>query len=383
MTQHFKFGGSTAARLIGCPANLRLIAEAPTSVNVSNPAADLGTMLHDVMEEIYGESELLPAAIIAQGREYKGQKLTQELVDEKIIPAMVCVDELMDSHDISNWKVEPLVKIAEDIGGSIDLIGISEDAKTVLVLDYKFGFNPVEIIGNKQLQFYALAAATDPQTRDWFDAADQIVLAIVQPNDNGEDVDTWVIDMNGLDTFETAYLRAVEDSEKPDAQPVSGDWCKYCDAHATCPVKTGLALKATRVNEITAEKLADYLPLADEVIAWSKEVQKMAYAQMELGVEIKGYKLVNKRASRVWTDRDAVEDKIRKARKIKLEQGFDLKLKSPAQFEKVCKDLAVDFEAYGQYISSVSSGTTIAKENDKRQRALPLAGLAQLNAMNT
>jgi hypothetical protein len=147
-------------------------------------------------------------------------------------------------------------------------------------------------------------------------------------------------------------------------------------------VKTGLALKATRVNELTVDKLAEYLPLAEEVVAWSKEVQKLAYEQLELGTKIKGYKLVNKRASRVWNDLEAVENKVRKAKKIKIAQGFDMKLKSPAQLQKVCKELGIDFKQYEKLISAVSSGTTLAKESDKRPAALPVAGLTQLNALN-
>ena len=79
----------------------------------------------------------------------------------------------------------------------------------------------------------------------------------------------------------------------------------------------------------------------------------------------------------------AVGEKIKKARLIKLEEGFDLKLKSPAQLEKLLKTKKLDFKKlYGQYVSSVSSGTTLALESDKRPAAVPLAGLAQLNAMN-
>lgn len=49
--------------------------------------------------------------------------------------------------------------------------------------------------------------------------------------------------------------------------------------------------------------------------------------------------------------------------------------------EKVCKELKIDFKPYAKLISSVSSGTTLAPESDPRQAALPIAGLAQLNAL--
>ena len=142
-------------------------------------------------------------------------------------------------------------------------------------------------------------------------------------------------------------------------------------------------MAATRVNELNADKLAEYLPMAEEVEAWAKAVKKLAHEQLELGTSIKGYKLVNKRASRVWNDAKAVEEKVRKAKKIKLADGFNSVLKSPAQLEKVCKDLGIDFKkTYGPMLSSLSSGTTLAKESDKRSAVIPFAGIDQLNKMN-
>ena len=379
--KHVKYGGSTAARTMGCAAWLNLAAEVPP-VEGSNPAADEGTMLHNCMEEIYRDN-VTTAELIMQGREHNGQSLTHELVDSKLLPAIECVEDVLDRYYVNEDIVlEPYVQIDEDMGGSIDLLARSVDRKTIVVLDYKFGYNSVEVVDNKQLLFYALNCATDPQFAPWFDEVEQIVLAIVQPNGKGEDLSSWVIGMDEIDAFETEYLAAVEASEDENAVPTAGPHCQYCPAHATCPVKTGAALKVTRINELTADKLAEYLPLADEVTAWAKEVHKLAHEQLSLGTPIDGYKLVDKRASRVWNDKEAVEDKVRKAKKIKLEDGFTYSLKSPAQLEKVCKTLKVDFKQYEGFISSVSSGTTLAKADDKRPAALPLAGLEQLNEMN-
>ena len=124
--------------------------------------------------------------------------------------------------------------------------------------------------------------------------------------------------------------------------------------------------------------------MADELTAWIKEVERVALEQLQLGTAIKGYKLVNKKAARVWNDLPAIESKIKKARSIKTDEAFVSKLKTPAQLEKLCKELGIDFDKqYGSYISKVSSGTTLAKESDKRAAAVPVAGLAQLNALNS
>ena len=198
MATHFKYGGSTAARTMGCPAWLRLAETVPLVLDGgSNPAADTGTMLHNCMEELCDYASPIETD---KGREYKGQHLTQELVNDKLNPALDAVDNLWTETDLAHIHVEPLVKIDTDIGGSIDLIGISKDKKTVLILDYKFGHVSVSAEDNKQLKFYALAAATDPATREWFDACETIVMAIIQPNDDGEDLQTATMSMDDLDT---------------------------------------------------------------------------------------------------------------------------------------------------------------------------------------
>ena len=385
MAKHFKFGGSTAARTIQCPPWQRLSEDVPKSLgNGSNPAADQGTMLHMAMEEIYGPEypDVDPSDLLEKGHFYNAEELTQHLIDAKLVPAIEAVESLLDELQIADWLIEPLVQIDSETGGSIDFLALSEDGHTLLILDYKFGFNSVSAEHNAQLQFYALATAADMSAAWMFEQVERIVYVIIQPNDNGDVISRWESTIEELDEFETRYYAAVALAEDSDSAPVSGTACKYCPAHATCPAKTGMAAKASRVNEITAAKLAEYLPMADQVVEWAKAVQKMAYEQLELGTPIKGYKLVAKRASRIWTDEEGAADRIRKAKKIKLTDGFDMKLKSPAQLEKKCKELGVDFKPYTDYISSVSSGSTLAKESDKRPALLPIQGLAQLNAMN-
>ena len=77
MATHLKFGGSTAARTMGCPAWQRLAEDVPLTLDGgSNPAADEGTMLHNCMEEIYATGQYDPEAhhdIRVEGR-YYGQR---------------------------------------------------------------------------------------------------------------------------------------------------------------------------------------------------------------------------------------------------------------------------------------------------------------------
>lgn len=378
---HYKYGGSTAARTMACPRWVKLAEELPPLP--SSTYADEGTLLHECMELIFTNDEYAadPYKLVRDGISYNGIDLTAELYEWKLNPALEAVDDLLEEYGVENsFLCEPVLEITDLIGGSTDLIALSADKKTVIMVDYKFGYKSVNVVNNAQLMFYLLAAANDPKTAAWFDACERFVLAIIQPNDSEESaLSTWEADISVLDTFETEYLSAVDESTRPNARCKSGEHCAFCPATPICPLKTGAAADALRVNDIMADRLAEYLPMAEEVMEWAKAVQKLAHEQLEMGVAIKGYKLVNKRATRNWTDEKAVLDKVRKARKLKLEEACDFKLKSPAQMEKLCKTKGIDFDVYDAYIAKVSSGTTMAKESDKRPAAIPLTGLEQLN----
>ena len=382
MTKHLKFGGSTAARTVACPAWINLAEEMPKRVEGSNPAADLGTLLHNCMEAHVLES--MPfEEMLTNAWNYRDQVLNQELIDTKLIPAQEALTALESLYDIAEFDCEPFVQVDLDIGGSIDYIGVSNDGKTVVIADYKFGYNQVEAKNNAQLMFYALCARTDAETADLFEKCEHIVLAIIQPSEEFETLDVDIVTVKEIQTFASEFITAVERAEDPDAKPCAGDHCTYCPAITICPEKTGAALLASRLNPLQLDTLSDAMLMVKDLKEWIKAVEKQAHEQLELGQAVKGFKLVNKRASRVWNNPEAVGEKIRRARNIKLEEGFDLKLKSPAQLEKVCKAKGnVDFKQYDKYISAISSGTTLAPESDKRPAVLAVAGLEQLNKLN-
>ena len=343
-------------------------------------------MLHNCMEAIYKDDDEDDTTINnIPGREdrftYGEVKLNQELYIEKLFPAYEATEEVLDRFDIDIIEVEPFVQLIEgEAGGSIDMVGLSADGKTALILDYKFGFHGVEAEYNPQMLFYALCAAVDPVTAELFEEVENLVLCIIQPNGEGDVADLWITGIEVLDDFEEQVYDAIDYAKADNAtdHPKAGDWCKYCPAESTCPAKTGEAQKALRLDLDQVEQLAIALNMVNSVEAWAKEVRKRAHEQLEQGVDVPGFKLVAKRASRKWTSEQEVMDKVRKMRKVKIEEATDMKLKSPPQLEKVLKQKDVDFKQFEDYIVSVSSGTTIAPESDKRAALLPTGALEEL-----
>jgi hypothetical protein len=96
-------GGSTAKRVIACPASVQLVAKMPPKP--SSEHADRGTLLHNVIAEIL-MSHRPPTDFIDE--KYKAQVLTRELLEEKIIPALKALDEI-DPDRQMDYEVETRV----------------------------------------------------------------------------------------------------------------------------------------------------------------------------------------------------------------------------------------------------------------------------------
>ena len=204
----------------------------------------------------------------------------------------------------------------------------------------------------------------------------KLVIAINQPKDSGDCLIYWETDIQRLNEFTEQYYDALdgEDADKP----VSGDACTYCPALPICPLKTGEARAALMIDPSSTEAktLSESMAMVKELEAWTKEVKKVAHEQAELGLKIAGFKLVAKRALRKWTDEEAALMKVRKAKKIKLEDAVDMKLKTVPQLEKVCEKIGFDFKKFDAYYDSVSSGTTLVIDSDSRSEIANITAIA-------
>ena len=369
-------------RTLNCSAWVSEADKLPKGDGGSSPFADEGSLLHNCAEEYFKNEVISTATMLRDGRAFGSANLTQELIDTKLIPATQTVADLGTSYgfDPFDQLIEPFVElIPDESGGSIDMLAFSKDGKTAIVIDYKFGHVTVKAEENAQMMFYALCGDVDPATTELFKRVENLVLVIVQPNADGPIADVWETPITTLDQFEVDVYQAIEKSKDPARREhVAGEWCKYCPALATCPIKTGAVQVAMRLDPRQAEDLSKLLKMIPDIEAHIKAASKLAYEQLNSGVPIDGFKIVNKRASRVWADDEVMLDKVRKMKRIKLEDALNSKLKSPAQMEKLFSEKGIDKDELGDYIVSVSSGTTIAKSSDKRPSAIPTLALKAL-----
>jgi len=361
-------GGSSAKRVMACPGSVALVQKMPPKP--SNSHADQGTLLHDIISEIL-EKDLAPESFL--GRKYKGEVFTQDLLDDKLLPALALLDQVDPDHTML-YEVETRVGFADllpGVFGSTDLMG--RIGGKAIILDWKFGSGvAVSAEENEQLMFYAAAAMRTPEAKWVFDGATEIELIIVQP----PEIKRWTTTRARIEQFEIDLVTAVKAAEQPEAKLKHGDHCRWCTAKPVCPIMTGAVDRAVqlKIDEIDVDKLGAYLHNADLLEAWIKDLRSLAEEMLKKGKPVAGWKMVPKRATRSWVKE--ADAKAALLQHLKESEVIETKLVSPAAAEKLLK--AQKLKLPDGLTVAISSGNTIAPESDPRP-AVVLIG-QQLNA---
>ncbi len=361
-------GGSSAGRVLQCPGSVQLCAQYP---NIESEFAAAGTSLHMAMDMIFSGVAKQDRDVV--GLTFNGYEVTEELFDEAIVPVLEHWDELDRQLGGIEFCSEQRVVFPgiENAFGTTDLIGSAKDR--TIVYDFKFGRGvAVDAEDNPQLKYYALAAMHTPATARFFAPDKPVEVFIAQPMVNdGERFTRWVTNVRQLEAFGVELRHAVETAMQPDAPLKMGPYCKFCAAKSGCPLFQNMVRDARLMGrDQMQEHLEEWLPQADDLIALGNFIKSLAHDQMEKGMPIKGWKLVKKRATRSFTS-DELALKFMARVGIPAPERHVKKLLSPAQTEAALKKRGLPAELPDQFmkqklVESVSSGTTLAPESDKR-----------------
>lgn len=208
--------------------------------------------------------------------------------------------------DFSTWVPEGF--------GTGDLVIVTDDLVEVMDLKYGKGV-PVECEGNTQMQLYGLGAYNE--LAHLYDIK-RVRMTVLQPRlDNWGSSEMLVEDL--LDWAENYVAPRAQLAWDGEGNFVPGDHCTsgFCRARFLCPAraeaalavaKNDFALKAPEL--LTPKQLVDVLSKADMAIDWLNDVKSYALKQAEAGHQIPGYKLVEGRSNRKYSDADAVAAKL-------------------------------------------------------------------------
>ena len=181
--------------------------------------------------------------------------------------------------------------------------------KLLHIIDFKYGLGVlVDAEDNPQMMLYALGALR------LFDALydiDTVSMTIFQPR--RENVSTWTISVSELEEWAEKTLRPkAELAFKGEGEFNPGPWCTFCKAAVKCRARAEekLALAQYEFAKpplLTDEEIEDILSRLDDLTKWANEIA--AYAQdaaINHGKHWNGYKLVEGRSNRKYTDESAV-----------------------------------------------------------------------------
>ncbi len=411
MAIHAALGGSKAKQWMNCPGSIALEAGLP---NYSSDAADEGTAYHFLAshcltfaraaEEFVGQ----PIYIVKGDGTFDKAGATNEFVvdAENAVYCQEYIDYVLTVAAGNTLLVEEAMSIThltdeEGAESTADAIIVNENQAELTVVDLKFGRGvEVRVENNPQLMMYGLAAF-DTYVAKGFQL-NTVRLVIHQPRSGDGKPQEWVMPIEELLEFRDKLRRAsgsvwaalelyngIMDAGAP--EDIFKSWwetnllpdtetCRWCRAKSRCPALGNVVEQITLIDfadltltELPPVKHADNTELAKKlnkaplVELWLKAVRSDGESEMLSGADVPGWKLVRgKRGNRKWSDEAAVEAQLKKYR-FTYEQKYDMKLKSPAAFEKLLKkDEPKKLEALLAYVTQADGGLSIAPESDPR-----------------
>ena len=259
-----------------------------------------------------------------------------------------------------------LASCAQQCFGTADCLILT--GERLHVIDFKYGKGvPVSAEQNPQMMLYALGALDKYQLLYQFK---WVEMTIVQPRLHN--ISTWVCDTEVLlDWGQNKVKRIAEEALSGKGVFCPGDHCRFCRAKFSCKARaeryaTAKAEMDTNPDPklLAPADISRLLPIAAELETWAKDLKEYALKCCLDDIEIPGYKAVEGRGSREFTDLD-------RAFKVLMENGTEeamLYNKVPltlAQAEKVVGAKQFN-ELLKEYIVKKPGKPALAKESDKR-----------------
>jgi hypothetical protein len=368
MAYHAKLSASSAERWMNCAGSVNL--SAGKAAPPTSRAAAEGTLAHNLAAD-YLKTGKQPFHTATQlGAIFKVDGHAIEF-DEEMWGSIVEYVGYATLIKRKEWWVEmdlheALKQWDPDLGGTADFVTYDPKTRWLGVVDYKHGAGVfVDADDNRQLKTYALGAMLTIGK-----PVDTVEVSIVQPRFEGADpVRSVSFPAYELIEFAGDLRQCAESTRQPDAPVVAGPWCKktFCPHAAYCPELERMQhmlvkAEATAVVWYDPKQLSEAMqaiPLVKERI---KAIEEEAYRRVTAGESIPGYKLVDKRPRRYWTDQKAV---LAWAKARKIDPFEEPEMKSPAKLEKSTN--AAGKRELAEFTATVSSGTTLVPESDNRK----------------
>ena len=305
MGKHAFLSASSSHRWLECPPSAKLCAE---QEDRASPYAQQGTDCHELCAYLVEKSLGKDVTDPTENLTYYDQEMRDcaenycTYVNEQIEAAKKhCPDPqvLIEQRlDFSRW--------VEDGFGTGDCVIVADE--TLQVIDYKHGVGVlVSAEKNPQMMCYALGAL---ELFDGLYDIKEVRMTIFQPR--RENVSTCTMAKEEL-------LAWAEEVLKPTAALAyegkgefkAGEHCRFCKVKAACRKRAEYNLELARYDfEMPAvledTEIAAILPKIDELVSWAADIKEYALQQALSGTRYEGFKVVEGRSNRKYSDEAAV-----------------------------------------------------------------------------
>lgn len=393
---HALLSASSSKQWLHCPPSVRLQENFP---NESSVYAAEGTYAHEVCE--YKVRKYLKERVKRpQSEEYDTEEIEQ-ITDVYAEFVITIIEEMKENG------CEPLAFVEERVDyshiapsgfGTADMliIGKDEQGRGILhVCDFKTGAGAfVDADHNSQMMLYAIGALA---AYGFLYDIEIVRMSIIQPRlDN---ISTFECSRQELEDWGESIKPIAKLAYEGKGEQHPGDWCRFCRAKPVCKACADEALALCREDFLdldavafddTAEEsdmtapyeadtrtavfkqpglipiseLAEILPTLNRISSWIEAV--FAFVSSEAinhGVPIPGYKVVEGRSKRVFTDTKAVADTA-------VANGYtDLykqSLITLTEFEKMMGKKKFN-ELLGEYVAKPPGKLALVPESDPRE----------------
>lgn len=244
---HSKIGASSCERFWNCEGSIALGDRAwrEGKVKETSRFAKEGTAAHLLAEQCLKQKADADCFIDARF-DVDGDTFTvnQEMADA----VQVYLDKV--KHDDNNFFDDVntkfgfeekfhLADVDEQAFGTNDAYLYVPSEKLLIVYDYKHGKGVVvEVVGNKQLLYYALGALQEHGYNHLKSDVERIRLVIVQPRCKHKDGGVREVEysIEYLMKFKEQLIQRIAATKKPVLELHAGSHCKFCAATLLCSI---------------------------------------------------------------------------------------------------------------------------------------------------
>lgn len=368
---HALLSASSAHRWLACTPSARLEEQFP---DTTSAAAEEGTLAHELAElklrNHFHASDFTKAKFTRAANKLKKQKLwenemdgyTEDYLDFVKSAALACPSE---PHVDIEKRVDFAAYVPEGFG-TADCVMVS--GRQLHVIDFKYGKGvSVSAERNPQLMLYALGAY---EAYKLLYRVDSVRLSIVQPR-LSDGASEWTCTLGELLAFGERVKERAALAIKGEGEYAPGEsTCRFCRARAHCRARADWNVRlAFQVGKkpplISNAEMGEYLRQGEDVAKWLSDLKELALSECLAGREVPGWKAVEGRSQRAFTDMDAAFEALKQGG-IAEEILWERKPLTLAQVEK-----AVGKKAFAELVGSMvvrpAGKPALAPESDKRE----------------